>query len=176
MILPVVLYDDAVLRKKAKPIELITPEILDLAKDLIETMSHFDNGVGLAAPQVGKLLRIFVIRDELSGPDGELTLGEPEVMINPQLSKPSRETVSMSEGCLSIPGMYADVVRPKSIRIRYQKLDGTWREEEVSGFRARVIMHENDHLNGVLYIDRLEDKIRLRVAAHLKKLVMASKK
>ena len=169
MILSVVLYDDAVLRKKARPIEQITDEILELAQDLTETMIH-TNGVGLAAPQIGKLLRIFVIRDEWVGPDGEFRLGEPEVILNPQLSKPSRETISMSEGCLSLPGMYADVIRPKSFFLRWQRLDGTWHEGEVLGFRARVIMHENDHLNGVLYIDRLDLKNRNRVDPHLKKL------
>ena len=175
MILPLVFYDNALLRKKAKPIEQLNEESLKLARDMTETMIH-GNGVGLAAPQIGKLVRLFIIRDEFVGLDGEYHLGEPEVFINPQLSKPSKETVLMSEGCLSIPGIHADVVRPKSLFVRWQMLDGTWKEEEISGFRARVIMHENDHLNGVLYIDRLDSATRKKADPHLKKVAQSHAK
>ena len=170
MILPLVLYDNPLLRKKAKPIEAITEEIAILASDMVETMIHY-NGVGLAAPQIGKLLRMFIIRDEFIGADGEIHLGEPEVIINPQLSKPSKESCSMSEGCLSIPGIHADVIRPKALFLHWQTLDGKTHEAEISDFRARVIMHENDHLNGVLYIDRLDPKIRTRIDPRLRKIL-----
>lgn len=160
-------YDDPVLRQKAQPITEITPEIIALSQDMIDTMIHAHNGVGLAAPQVGKLIRIFIIRDEFIEPDGRWSFGPPEVMINPQISEPSSEIATMSEGCLSIPGLHADVKRPSTIKIRYQKLDGQFVEETVSSFRARVIMHENDHLNGVLFIDRLSPKERSRIEPHL---------
>jgi len=175
MILPLCYYDDPVLRKKAQLIERITPEIEQLASDLIETMIHA-NGVGIAAPQVGKLLRIFIIRDEFLRPDGTCDFGQPEVMINPVLSQPSAQTALMSEGCLSIPGIHADVTRPSAIQIRYQKLSGEWAEEKVSGFRARVIMHENDHLNGVLFIDRLSPDLRSKLEPQLRTIKQKFKK
>ena len=176
MILPLCYYDDPILRKKAQPIQEITPEIVMLSEDMIETMIDQHNGVGLAGPQVGKLLRIFIIRDEFVLPDGKWDFGPPEVMINPQLSEPTPETAVMSEGCLSIPGIHMDVTRPAGMKIRYQKLNGEWVEEAVSKFRARVIMHENDHLNGVLFIDRLTPEERARVAPQLRAVKQKYKK
>lgn len=166
MKLPLSIYDAEVLRKRALPVEEITPEIIQFAHNMIETMID-SNGVGLAAPQVGRLVRIFIIRDEKLEPDGSYSLGDPEVIINPHLSKPSAEKVSMLEGCLSLPGLHVEVVRPKSIHIRYQNLKGEWIEEALSNFRARVTMHENDHLNGVLTIDRIEKRERKKIEAHL---------
>jgi peptide deformylase len=162
MILPLLYYDHPSLRKKSQPIEEITDEIKQFAADMVESMIHY-NGVGLAAPQANRHIRLIVIRDEFIGEDEEYRLGPPEVLINPVLSDPSKETEKMPEGCLSIPGVHAEVVRPSRIRVRYQTIDGRIVEEEAFGFRARVIMHENDHLNGVLYIDRLsaEDKAKI---------------
>ncbi len=158
-LLPLVYFDDPLLRKKAQPIEEITEEIRQLADRMIESMIHY-NGVGLAAPQVGRLLRLYVIREELLGSDGQYQFGPAEVIVNPILSEPSDEIAAMSEGCLSIPGIHVDVPRPLRIRVRYQTLEGEIKEEEASGFRARVFMHENDHLNGVLFIDRLAPDVR----------------
>jgi peptide deformylase len=159
-------YDDPILRKKAVPIGLITSEIEQLAKDMIETMLHA-NGVGLAGPQVGQLVRIFVIRDEVVGPDEEYSFGTPEVLINPTLSHPSEQKVGMVEGCLSLPGLYVEVIRPKKIHVQYMNLQGEWIEEDLDAFRARVIMHENDHLNGVLTIDRLDKATRKKIEPNL---------
>lgn len=159
-------YDDPILRKKAAPIDAITPEIEQLATDMIETMIA-SNGVGLAGPQVGQLLRIFIIRDETMNSVGEYVLGPPEVVINPILSNPSQEKVSMVEGCLSLPGLYIEVIRPKKIHIRYMNLKGEWMEEDLDEFRARVTMHENDHLNGVLTIDRVDKKQRKMIEPNL---------
>jgi peptide deformylase len=159
-------YDDPVLRKKAEPIDAITPEIERLAQDMIDTMVS-SNGVGLAGPQVGRLLRIFIIRDEKLDPAGDYVLGPPEVIINPTLSNPSEEKVSMVEGCLSLPGLYVEVIRPKKIHVRYMNLKGEWVEEHLDEFRARVTMHENDHLNGVLTIDRIDKKKRKMVEPNL---------
>jgi len=169
MILPLVYYDHPTLRKKSLSIEVISDEIRSFADNMVESMIHY-NGVGLAAPQVGKLLRLIVIRDEFVGEGEEYRLGPPEVLINPVLSSPSSELEKMSEGCLSIPGIHAEVMRPNCIRVRYQTLDLRTVEEEVVGFRARVIMHENDHLNGVLYIDRVSAGERLKIDPMLKVL------
>jgi peptide deformylase len=169
MILPLIFYDDPGLRKKSQSIEEISHEIRSFAHDMVESMIHY-NGVGLAAPQVGKLLRIIVIRDELVGEDGSFLFGPPEILINPILSNPSSEIERMAEGCLSIPGIHAEVMRPNRIRIRYQTLDNRIIEEEAVGFRARVVMHENDHLNGVLYIDRVVPEERVKIDPLLKAL------
>ena len=160
--LPLLYYDQPELRKKSLPLEEITEEIVQFANEMIVTMIHF-NGVGLAAPQVDRLIRLIVIRDEFVDEEEQYHLGEPEVLINPVLSRPSKQTEQMLEGCLSIPGVHAEVVRPLSIHVRYQTLDRRTVEEDVVGFRARVIMHENDHLNGNLYIDRLSSQERKKI-------------
>lgn len=147
-------YGNPILRKKAQAVAEVTPEIKALAANLIQTMQE-SNGVGLAAPQVGYSLRLFVIQEITMGPDGEVTAKPPEVILNPTFSKPGRELETMQEGCLSLPGLYLDVERPTSIDVRYQTLEGDWKEEHLVGFRARVFMHENDHINGVLFFDRL---------------------
>jgi peptide deformylase len=162
-------YGDPILRTKALPIPEITPEILQLAQEMIEAMIEH-NGVGLAAPQIGKLLRIYVFREEKLRADGHYELGEPEVVINPVLSKPSKESESMLEGCLSVPGLRVNVVRPKKVHIRYQNLKGEFVEKELTDFCARVNMHENDHLNGVLHIDRADPKERKELESVLQKL------
>lgn len=159
-------YDDPVLRKQALSIDAITPEIEKLGRDMIETMI-LHKGVGLAGPQVGVMLRIFVIQDERVNEMGEWIVSEPEVIINPVLSKPSHEKEVMEEGCLSLPGLHVYVVRPKTIHIRYQNIKGEWIEEAVTDFRARVMMHENDHLNGVLTIDRMDKKERKKIEPQL---------
>ncbi|MEN9654752.1 MAG: peptide deformylase [Chlamydiota bacterium] len=155
MKLPLRYYGHADLRTKAKPIDTITPEIRQLAADMIETMIEH-NGVGLAAPQVGQLVRMFIRRFEGVNAEGEYYLGPPEVILNPVLTQPSKETTTQVEGCLSVPGVLVHVERPRKIHLRYQNLEGAWIEEEIEDFKARVTMHENDHLNGTLHIDRAE--------------------
>lgn len=152
-------YGDPILRMKAQPIDEVTPEIVELAYAMVEAMVEY-NGVGLAGPQVGKLLRIYVFRDEWLNEKGHYELGHPQVVINPTLSSPSKETEEMLEGCLSIPGIRVKVVRPKKLHIRYQNLKGEWIERDIEGFLARLNMHENDHLNGTLHIDRASRKDR----------------
>ncbi len=167
MKLNVCYYGDPVLRAKAKPIEAITPEIEQLAHDMIETMIAY-NGIGLAAPQIGRLVRMFVIREEMLASDGNYVLGAPEVIINPVISAPSKEAEVMLEGCLSLPKLHVEVVRPKKITIRYQNLKGDFIEETLDTFRGRMMMHENDHLNGVLTIDRMDPKERKKVEPFLR--------
>ena len=154
---------------KSQPIAEISDEIRAFANDMVESMVHY-NGVGLAAPQVGKLLRLIVIRDEFVGEDEGYRLGPPEILINPILSSPSPEAEKMAEGCLSLPGIHAEVMRPNRIRVRYQTPDNRTVDEIAIGFRGRVIMHENDHLNGVLFIDRLSPKDRMKIDPMLKTL------
>lgn len=167
--LPLRHYNDPVLRKQALPIEKITPDIEQLARDMIETMIQ-KHGIGLAGPQVGVLLRIFVIQEEKVGAEGQYYTCEPEVIINPTLFKPSAEKNIMVEGCLSLPGLRIEVVRPVEISIRYQNLKGEWIEERLVDFRARMMMHENDHLNGVLTIDRMDKRERKKIEPHLQLL------
>lgn len=169
MLLPIRYYGHPDLRKKARSIDTITDEIIRLSQDMIETMIALD-GVGIAGPQVGYDLRIFIRRFEGQNPDGEFYLGDPEVILNPILSSPSKETISLSEGCLSIPRFEAKVTRPKRIHLTYQNLKGEIVEEDIDGFLARVTMHENDHLNGVLFIDRISDQDKRRVKPFLQNL------
>jgi peptide deformylase len=153
MELPIRYYGDPILRIKAKPVNEITPEIIELAQNMIQTMI-LNNGVGLAAPQIGRSIRLYVCRDEIKNFEGQYILGEPKVMVNPVLTNPSEEMVTQVEGCLSIPGLHLNIERPRKICIRYQNLQGEFIEEELTDYFARVNMHENDHLNGTLHIDR----------------------
>ena len=163
-------YGDPGLRLKAKAVQEITPEIVQICNDMIETMLSMDNAIGFAGTQLGIDLRIFVIREEKFLPDDKYYFGPPEVIINPVLSAPSKEMVSMVEGCMSLPGLHVEVVRPKSIHVRYQNLKGETVEETVEDFRARMFMHENDHLNGVLHIDRMDPEERKKIEPALRAL------
>ncbi|MEL7432235.1 MAG: peptide deformylase [Chlamydiota bacterium] len=169
MSLQLCFYGDPVLRKRCSPVKEITPSIKNLVQEMIETMDAY-KGIGLAASQVGVLLQIFVVRKEKKMPDGSISLGDAKVYINPELFHPSKEMVTMAEGCLSLPGLTVDVARPDSIYIRYQDLEGTVQEEKVSGFDARVLMHENDHLHGRLTIDRTTVQEKERTKPYLKDL------
>lgn len=169
MKLPIRYFGDPVLRAKAKEIPEITPEIVKLAGDMVETMVA-NNGVGLAGPQIGVLLRIYVFRDEWIDAQGEYQLGHPQVVINPVLTSPSKETEETLEGCISLPGLHVKVRRPKQVHIRYQNLQGEVIEQVLNDFLARVNMHENDHLNGVLHIDRASAKDRKLIEPALRKI------
>lgn len=162
-------FGDPILRKKCKVVTEITDEIRSLVKDMIETMDAL-NGVGLAANQVGKSYKLFVIRPEVKSPEGEFSLGPAEVYINPVLSNPSEETEIMNEGCLSFPGLHVDVERPFSIHVEALDIHGHPISLDVSGFKARELMHENDHLNAKFFIDRLSANLRKAVEPALKKI------
>ena len=154
MIFPVYVYGSAVLREPAEEIadrSLITPRFIE---DMCETMYSSD-GVGLAAPQVGRNLRLFVVDASPNADDDPRLADFKKEFINPEIYERSEEEVLMGEGCLSVPGIHEEVYRPERIRIRY--LDENWQEhdEEWDGFAARVIQHEYDHLDGVMFVDRL---------------------
>lgn len=150
----IVLYPDAPLLQKAEAFDVIGPEVAALAKDMIDTMFAAD-GVGLAGPQIGIAKRIFVMCE----PDGE-----PRCIVNPEILEKSGSELG-EEGCLSMPRVYAQV--PRATRLKLRGLDETGAEVEfeAAGFAARIIQHEYDHLEGVLFPDRLdiisrEDKLR----------------
>lgn len=168
-VLPLAYYGHPVLRKKAEPVAEITDEIRKLAQDMIETMDAYD-GLGLAAPQVHYSLRMFVTRKPTEQADGLMQLGEAKVFINPKLSSPSEKTWTESEGCLSIPTIHAKVKRPKEITVEYLNLEGQTVTERVSGWEAKCIMHETDHINGTLFIDRLTEEEKKRLEPVLKAL------
>lgn len=165
------LYGDAILRKRAAEIEKFGAPLQQLSEDLIEGMNRWF-GCGLAAPQIGILDRIFVVRapvDE-SLPDEEWKDLPTRIFINPILSDPALTMSSGVEGCLSIPAIRASVPRPTAVTVHYCDLEGVVRQERFSGFLARVIMHENDHLNGRLFIDRISKGQKRKLESELKAL------
>ena len=135
---------EEVLRQKAEPVQEVTEEIKTLANDMFEAMEK-KNGVGLAGPQVGKLLRIFVaVADD----------NVRRVFINPQIISTSQELSDYEEGCLSIPGVYETIRRPMRVTVQALNEEGKAFTIETDGLLARIIQHEIDHLNGILFIDR----------------------
>jgi peptide deformylase len=144
------LVGDPILKKKAEPVTEITPELKNFIKDLTYTMYETD-GVGLAAPQVGVSQRIFVIDTTWAQDDGKK---EPFVLINPVILD-SKGELLYEEGCLSVPGIYEKVRRYNSVTVEYMDVKGDIVRLEAEGTRAVVIQHENDHLEGILFIDRL---------------------
>jgi peptide deformylase len=175
MILEVVCYGDPILRRKADPVLEITQELRDLTYNMVETMDA-KNGIGISAPQIGRSIRLFVLRNYQETKEGELGLSDPIVYINPKIISVSRETCSETEGCLSIPGIREKVERPISIVLEALDLDGNLFKEEISGYNARVRLHENDHLNGVLFIDRLGSFRRKKIDSMLKQIAVKCKK
>jgi peptide deformylase len=167
-LLPLAYYGEPILIKQADPINEITDDIKKLIEEMVETMDACD-GIGLAAPQIHHSIRLFVIRTPIES-DGKLEAGEVQVFINPKLSLPSEETWKASEGCLSIPTIRALVERPKEITIEYTSIDGSTIKKSVSGWEARVIMHEHDHIEGILFIDRLEETERSKLTPLLQNL------
>ena len=154
MILPVTLYGDPLLRRVAKDVDLNDPELPAIIENMFETMYKAD-GVGLAAPQVGLSKRIFVV-DASPAADEEPELENfKKAFINPQIIETFGDAWSMEEGCLSLPNIRESVSRDESVVIEYYTQDGELVEEEYSGFAARVILHEYDHLEGKLFIDHI---------------------
>ena len=154
MILPVYLYGQPVLRKEAEEVTKDYPELKQLVDKMYETMYKAD-GVGLAAPQVGLSLQLLVIDGDVLKDDFKECAGFKRTMINPVFLEKSEETDSMEEGCLSLPGIHEKVTRSKAIRIKY--FDTDWQEhvEEISGFAARIVQHECEHLTGHVFIDNI---------------------
>ena len=143
---------DPVLRKKAKKVEKLSKDHQKLIDDMVVTM-HAANGVGLAAPQVGISERIAVV--EMEKDENIPGSGETYILINPEISKASEETDDHAEGCLSIPGWQGEVTRPLRVTVKAMDRKGNRIKFDVEGHVARAIQHEIDHLDGVLYVDKL---------------------
>lgn len=169
MELPLNYYGDPVLRKKCKPVEEITEEIKKLVDDMVDTMEA-NNGIGLAASQVGFLLRIFVTYVPIQDEEGEYGQGKLRVFINPEIIEFSDETTEMSEGCLSIPTVTGNVTRPYRVKIKALDVEGNEFTEEFQGLESHCVLHENDHINGVLFIDRIRGKERKNLDRQLRKV------
>lgn len=155
MILPIYTYGHPVLRKITEPIDKDYPKLNELIENMYETMVQAE-GVGLAAPQVGLPIRLLVI-DLAPFKEDDPELGSFRItMINPEIIEESEEEVEMSEGCLSIPGISETVARPEYIKIKYLDSDFNEHIDEYDGFRARVVQHEYDHLEGHLFTDKVK--------------------
>lgn len=161
MILPIVAYGDPVLRKMGKEIERDHPGLEELIADMQETMKNAQ-GVGLAAPQIGKDIRLFLIdaapfaeNEELDDEEREFLRDFKRTFINPEIVEEEGDDWAFTEGCLSIPNINEDVYRPETIRVKYLDENFNEKEEELSGLPARIFQHEYDHIEGILFTDRL---------------------
>jgi peptide deformylase len=184
MILSILQYGDPVLRAKGQRIEKIDDHIRELAANMIETM-HAANGVGLAAQQVGEALQLTVldisqVEDrpstlKLNGNDVDPAASMPLVLINPKIEL-GGETEIGTEGCLSFPEITAQIERSESTKARAQNLEGNEIEIEATGLLARAIQHEGDHLNGILFIDRMNSAAKAALSSRLKRLQKQTKR
>lgn len=178
MILQILEYGDPLLRVKGKPIENIDDWIRELAANMVETM-HAANGVGLAAQQIGEALQLTVldvslVEDrpstlKLDGNEVDPKTAMPLVLINPEIELRGATEVGV-EGCLSFPEITGNIERAKSVIVHAQTLEGGAIEIEASGFLARAIQHESDHLNGILFIDRMNSAAKAALSSRLKRL------
>ena len=160
MNLQIVTLGNEVLREKALSVEVFDKELEDTINEMFILM-HEKKGVGLAAPQVGISRRFFVT---------EAMDDKPRLFINPEIIETSQETVKGEEGCLSLPGVWANVERPLAIKIQAQDLKGKVFHFSAEGWLARIILHENDHLNGLLFVDRLDKGQKNRIISKYEKL------
>jgi peptide deformylase len=184
MILSILQYGDPILRAKGKPIEEIDDQIRGLAANMIETM-HAANGVGLAAQQIGEALQLTVldisqVEDRpstlnLNGKDADPVASMPLVLINPEIELDGVTEIG-TEGCLSFPEITGQIERAKSTKARAQDLAGNRIEIEASGLLARAIQHEVDHLNGILFIDRMNSAAKAALSSRLKRLQKQTKR
>lgn len=183
MVLPIVHYGHPVLRKKGARIEHITPEVEKLIADMLETM-YQAAGIGLAAQQVAQALQLTVldvreVKDrpstlEINGQIAEVHSMMPLVLINPQI-QPTGNPVTGPEGCLSFPEIYADITRPEHVEVNALNAQGHSLEFKAGGLLSRAIQHEIDHLNGILFIDRMSATVKNELKPDLEQLQHATK-
>lgn len=164
-VLPILEAPNPLLKTKAAPVEHVDGELRRLADDMLETM-YDAPGVGLAAPQVGVMKRLFVL-DIADRKRGEPA--RPMALVNPEVVWASGDALPLEEGCLSLPGQFADVARPSAVRLRYLDLEGQARELDADGLLARCVQHELDHLDGVLFVDRISALKRNMIMRKLQK-------
>jgi peptide deformylase len=162
MIVPINIYSDEILRKKAKPLKGVDSTIEDLIASMFETMRNA-SGIGLAAPQVGHSIRLIVL--DLSCLENHAN-EKPMVIINPHILA-VRGVNEMEEGCLSVPGVQGDVERPAAITLKYRDEHFAEQSDMFSGMLARAIQHEIDHLDGTLFVDRMEKRDRKKIQQEL---------
>jgi peptide deformylase len=183
MILDVTKYGNPILRQKGARIETVTPEIKQLIADMFETM-YATKGIGLAAQQIGKALQLTVldlrgVEDrpstlELDGKSADVDKFMPLVLINPEIM-PLNDPVLGPEGCLSFPELYGDVLRPESVAVKALNEKGKPIEFRCGGLLARAVQHETDHLNGILFIDRMDRKSKNEIREELEMLQAETK-
>ena len=160
-------YGDPVLRKKCEPVTEITPELRQLAKDMLETM-YDAPGCGLAAPQIGKNIRLVVIDTAVPGEEEP----RPYIMFNPEWeAEPDAKPVPYDEGCLSVPDIFCNVIRPDKVCVRFFDINGEPQElHNCDGLFGRCIQHETDHLNGDLFVDKISTADRTMNQSKLRKM------
>jgi peptide deformylase len=146
---------DRVLRQPAKRIAKVDESVRQLAREMLQTM-YSSSGIGLAAPQIGVNKQLIVIDC-----DPENAANPPLILINPQINSYSKTLCKGEEGCLSIPGVYLDVIRPEAIEVSFKDEQGRPRKIQVNDLLSRVIQHEMDHLNGVMFVDRVDNSLAL---------------
>jgi len=154
MILPIYLYGQPALRKETEEIEKGEIDVKQLIADMQETLTNAE-GCGLAAPQIGLNKRLFIVDGSELGEDYPECVNFKQAFINPEIIEESEETSTYSEGCLSLPGISENVIRPKTITIQYQDADFNWHEDTYTDFMARIVLHEYDHLEGHVFTDRI---------------------
>ena len=184
MILPILQYGDPILRAKGERIEKIDERVRDLVGNMIETM-HEAHGVGLAAQQIGEALQLTVldvsaVEDrpstlKLSGRDIDPKSAMPIALVNPEVELRGETEVGV-EGCLSFPEITGDIERAQLVLVKAQSLEGELVQIEASGLLARVIQHEHDHLQGILFIDRMNSAAKAALASRLKRLQKETKR
>jgi len=169
MILPIVAYGNPILRKEAVDIDKDYPNLTELLANMFETM-HNANGVGLAAPQIGLNIRLFVIDLSCLSDEHPEYENYKKIIINPEIVEISEEEVTMEEGCLSLPGISENVVRKNTVVLNYLDENFVEHQNEFTGYPARVVQHEYDHLEGQLFIDRISVIRRQLIRAKLKNI------
>jgi peptide deformylase len=178
MALPIVHFNNPILRKKGVKVAVFDAALAKLAADMVDTM-HAAHGIGLAAQQIGQAIQLCVVdlRDteadfawEYDGARPPLELFMPLVVVNPELAIVPEPTTSYEEGCLSFPEIRGDVVRPDEIAVKFQDVNGVPHTLRCNGLLARCIQHEADHLNGILFIDRMAKDVLTAIDPELKAL------
>lgn len=169
MVVPIILYGSPILRKQSFAISK-NDDLQQLSLDLFDTVKK-SGGIGLAAPQVGLLKRAFVIDTSPISEDDQIIHPYEQIFINPEIISQSADKCYYEEGCLSVPGIFEEVLRPEKIAVRYFDVNFNLIEEELNGIKARIFQHEFDHLDGILFIDKVNPLKRKLLANKLYKII-----
>ena len=167
----ILIYGNPLLKQNSAPLESATPPLQGFINEMAQILYHSNEGVGLAAPQVGELIRALVVDvDHIATEKNPNPRRHLQVFLNPEIVSESEEDSVYTEGCLSVPGVEGKIYRPALVVVRYRDLDFKEHEIQADGFLARVLQHEIDHLNGTLFVDRLSFTQRALIAGKLHKL------